>query len=233
MILEPINEGTVIHLNFSDLYGHFGPPEMIGPHPALVLTPKERQRETGTMIVVPLTSVEANESNPHAIEILSHEALRRANKKSDRNGSARSFALCNLPVAIAVGRPGVSKFTKDGKSGSNHQPGFRISGAELDMIQMAVYRLFFRTEKHLETFLKNEFDRIWSLLEERLSHSREQKKKAGAKNYEKLAFKHLKSVKLRNSPKRASSKPVRQRTTPPSAAALQVRRSRDASRRPL
>lgn len=125
---EVVQAGTVLHFDFDALGGVW--PEMQGAHPAVVLTPVGRQKNR-TVIVVPLSSKTANAGNPAAVE-LEHRELCRASP------TGRAFAICNLPVTLALDREGLAYYRGERKTKGNELPRFQIGGDDLKMIRALV-----------------------------------------------------------------------------------------------
>jgi uncharacterized protein YifN (PemK superfamily) len=161
MITDVVEAGTVVHLDFNHLGGAW--PEMEDEHPAVVLTPASRQNG-GTIIVVPLSSKLANADNPNAVEI-THKALAAASP------TGRTFAICNLPVALALSRPGLEIYRgKRAMTGNRHQF-YQIGGDDLKMIRGVVMKQFWDNREFRRLL---EHSRLFELLQER--HAKIQRK---------------------------------------------------------
>lgn len=129
MILEDsVRAGTVLHFDFRALRGKS--PEFYDKHPAVVISPTVRQRDR-TVIVVPLTSEVANASNASAVEIF-HTDLNRLSP------TRRTFAICNLPVALALRRPSLDYYRSVRHPLGGQQPHFEIRGEDLSRIRAKV-----------------------------------------------------------------------------------------------
>lgn len=129
MIFEDsVRAGTVLHFDFRALRGKS--PEFYDKHPAVVISPTVRQRDR-TVIVVPLTSEVANASNASAVEIF-HADLNRLSP------TRRTFAICNLPVALALRRPSLDYYRSVRHPLGGQQPHFEIRGEDLSRIRAKV-----------------------------------------------------------------------------------------------
>ncbi len=125
---QAVRAGTVLHFDFKVLRGTA--PEFHDQHPAVVISPTVRQRNR-TVIIVPITSELSNESNPSAVEIF-HAELNR------RSPTGRTFAVCNLPVSIALKRPSLDYYRAGRPLVGNAQPHFEVRGEDLARIRAKV-----------------------------------------------------------------------------------------------
>ncbi len=125
---QAVRAGTVLHFDFKVLRGTA--PEFHDQHPAVVISPTVRQRNR-TVIIVPITSELSNESNPSAVEIF-HAELNR------RSPTGRTFAVCNLPVSIALKRPSLDYYRAGRPLAGNAQPHFEVRGEDLARIRAKV-----------------------------------------------------------------------------------------------
>jgi len=125
---QAVRAGTVLHFDFKVLRGTA--PEFHDQHPAVVISPTVRQRNR-TVIIVPITSELSNESNPSAVEIF-HAELNR------RSPTGRTFAICNLPVSIALKRPSLDYYRAGRHLAGNAQPHFEVRGEDLARIRAKV-----------------------------------------------------------------------------------------------
>jgi uncharacterized protein YifN (PemK superfamily) len=128
LLLEPVDAGTIVHFDFDELGGHY--PEIRGAHPAVVVTPRERQAG-GLIVVVPLTSSLANYNNPTAVEVF-HRAFNSVSP------TGRTFALCGLAISIARERPSLDYYVEGRDQTRNRRPKYRLSGRDLEAVRLKV-----------------------------------------------------------------------------------------------
>ncbi len=161
-----VRAGTVLHFDFKVLRGVS--PEFFAAHPAVVISPTARQKDR-TLVVVPLTSEVSNAGNPSAVEIF-HAELNR------RSPTGRTFAVCNLPVALALKRPSLHYYRREVRPASEDeamatgdwpldsaqpdhaQPHYELRGEDLGRIRAKVVEHFYtaaglRTDAELRALI--------------------------------------------------------------------------------
>ena len=126
-----VRAGTVLHFDFKALRGNA--PEFYDQHPVVVISPTARQKDR-TVIVVPLPSVISNEDNTSAVEIFHREFNACSPTK-------RTFAVCNLPIAISLKRPALD-FYRICTNGPR-EARFEIRGEDLSRIRAKVVAHFY------------------------------------------------------------------------------------------
>ena len=127
---DRFNAGTLVHFDFSMLGGTW--PEMTGRHPAVVISPR-RMQKAGSVVIVPLSSSEArNANNANAVELTTESVVAATQ-------TGRSFAICNLPVAISLDRRTLSYFETRGE-GRNRGKRHKVSSQDLRAIRVAVMK---------------------------------------------------------------------------------------------
>ncbi|MEO1709358.1 MAG: type II toxin-antitoxin system PemK/MazF family toxin [Pseudomonadota bacterium] len=127
---DRFNAGTLVHFDFSMLGGTW--PEMTGRHPAIVISPR-RMQKAGSVVIVPLSSSEArNANNANAVELTTESVVATTQ-------TGRSFAICNLPVAISLDRRTLTYFETRGE-GRNRGKRHKVSSQDLRAIRIAVLK---------------------------------------------------------------------------------------------
>lgn len=173
MLFEFPQAGDVVQIDFSEFGGEQS--EMMGVHPALVVSPASLSRSSGTVWIVPLTTAAANARNESAVELQPERSTRSGqgiNELLAASPTGRTFAVCNQARAVSLDRPSLRFFDGNRKLRRNSLPRFRVRGENLRLVRLHLMQQFM-PETEFRSLLRRDSSGAMRKLALRLKQTRE------------------------------------------------------------